>query len=40
MLQGILDVAQLPDPMGKITLAKKLDEGLNLYRVTALLEYY
>ena len=35
MLQGILDVAQLPDPMGKITLAKKLDEGLNLYRVTA-----
>lgn len=35
MLQGILDVASLPDPMGKITLAKKLDDGLNLYRVTA-----
>ncbi|EMG49103.1 Gamma-glutamyl phosphate reductase [Candida maltosa Xu316] len=35
MLQGILDVANLPDPMGKITLAKKLDDGLNLYRVTA-----
>lgn len=35
MLQGILDVASLPDPVGKTTLAKQLDEGLNLYRVTA-----
>lgn len=35
MLQGILDVADLDDPVGKTTLAKKLDEGLNLYRVTA-----
>lgn len=35
MLQGILDVANLPDPVGKTTLAKQLDEGLNLYRVTA-----
>lgn len=35
MLQGILDVANLPDPVGKCTLAKKLDEGLDLYRVTA-----
>lgn len=35
MLEGILDVAKLPDPIGKCTLAKKLDEGLNLYRVTA-----
>jgi len=35
MLQGILDVAALKDPVGKTTLAKKLDEGLNLYRVTA-----
>lgn len=35
MLQGILDVARLPDPAGQVTLAKKLDEGLNLYRVTA-----
>lgn len=35
MLQGILDVAALPDPVGKTTLAKQLDEGLNLYRVTA-----
>ncbi|KAG7193219.1 glutamate-5-semialdehyde dehydrogenase [Scheffersomyces spartinae] len=35
MLQGILDVAELPDPVGKITLARKIDEGLNLYRITA-----
>lgn len=35
MLQGILDVANLPDPIGKCTLAKKLDEELNLYRITA-----
>lgn len=35
MLQGILDVAALEDPIGKCTFAKKLDEGLNLYRVTA-----
>ncbi|KAG5422395.1 PRO2 [Candida metapsilosis] len=35
MLQGILDVANLPDPVGKVTLAKKIDEGLNLYRITA-----
>ena len=35
MLQGILDVANLDDPIGKCTFAKKLDEGLNLYRVTA-----
>lgn len=35
MLQGILDVAALEDPVGKTTLARKLDEGLNLYRVTA-----
>lgn len=35
MLQGILDVANLADPIGKCTFAKKLDEGLNLYRVTA-----
>lgn len=35
MVQGLLDVARLPDPVGKITLAKKIDDGLNLYRVTA-----
>lgn len=35
MLQGILDVRDLEDPVGKITLATKLDNGLDLYRVTA-----
>ncbi|KAH3685407.1 hypothetical protein WICPIJ_003611 [Wickerhamomyces pijperi] len=35
MLQGILDVADLEDPVGKLTLARQLDQGLNLYRVTA-----
>lgn len=35
MLQGVLDVADLPDPVGKTTLARKLDDGLNLYRVLA-----
>lgn len=35
MLQGILDVANLPDPVGNCTLAKKLDDGLELHRVTA-----
>ncbi|KAJ8104218.1 Aldehyde/histidinol dehydrogenase [Lipomyces tetrasporus] len=34
MLQGVLDVANLPDPIGKVTFANKLDEGLDLYRVT------
>lgn len=34
MVQGVLDVANLPDPVGKVTLARKIDEGLNLYRVT------
>ncbi|KIM33968.1 hypothetical protein M408DRAFT_325521 [Serendipita vermifera MAFF 305830] len=34
MLQGITDVANLPDPTGKVTYATKLDEGLELYRVT------
>ena len=34
MVQGVLDVASLPDPTGKITYANKLDEGLELYRVT------
>lgn len=35
MLQGILQVKDLEDPVGKCTLARKLDEQLNLYRVTA-----
>ncbi|KAG8886757.1 hypothetical protein FRB98_001022 [Tulasnella sp. 332] len=34
MLQGILDVAALPDPTGNITYASELDDGLELYRVT------
>lgn len=34
MLQGITDVASLPDPTGQVTYASKLDEGLELYRVT------
>lgn len=35
MLQGIVDVAALADPVGKVTMAKKIDEGLELHRVTA-----
>ena len=34
MLQGILDVRGLPDPVGKITLRTKLAENLELERVT------
>ncbi|RXW23046.1 hypothetical protein EST38_g2821 [Candolleomyces aberdarensis] len=34
MLQGILDVAALPDPNGKVTYASELDDGLELYRVS------
>lgn len=34
MLQGITDVANLPDPTGKVTYASKLDDGLELYRVS------
>jgi glutamate-5-semialdehyde dehydrogenase len=34
MLQGVSDVANLPDPTGQVTYASKLDEGLELYRVT------
>jgi len=34
MLQGISDVAALPDPTGKITYASELDDDLELYRVT------
>jgi gamma-glutamyl phosphate reductase len=34
MLQGITDVANLPDPTGKVTYATKLDDELELYRVT------
>ncbi|KAL0573437.1 glutamate-5-semialdehyde dehydrogenase [Marasmius crinis-equi] len=34
MLQGILDVANLPDPTGVVTYASELDDGLELYRVS------
>lgn len=34
MLQGITDVANLPDPTDKVTYATKLDDDLELYRVT------
>lgn len=34
MLQGILDVRNLEDPVGKITLRTRLDDGLELERVT------
>lgn len=35
MLQGIKDVAELEDPVGKVKLARELDEDLVLYQVTA-----
>lgn len=35
MLAGILQVRSLTDPVGKTTLATKLDNGLDLYRVTS-----
>ncbi|GMG39675.1 unnamed protein product [Ambrosiozyma monospora] len=34
MCEGVLDVAKLDDPLNKVTLATKLDDGLNLYRLT------
>ncbi|KAK8015307.1 gamma-glutamyl phosphate reductase [Apiospora arundinis] len=34
MLKGILDVRELEDPVGKVTLRTRLDEGLDLERVT------
>ncbi|ODQ54881.1 glutamate-5-semialdehyde dehydrogenase [Saitoella complicata NRRL Y-17804] len=33
MLQGILDVMNLEDPVGKVSLSTKLDEGLELHRL-------
>ncbi|QLG73192.1 hypothetical protein HG535_0E02760 [Zygotorulaspora mrakii] len=35
MLQGIKDVADLEDPVGKIKMARELDDGLTLYQLTA-----
>jgi glutamate-5-semialdehyde dehydrogenase len=34
MLQGITDVADLPDPNGIVSYARKLDDELELYRVS------
>ncbi|KAJ6620663.1 glutamate-5-semialdehyde dehydrogenase [Mycena sp. CBHHK59/15] len=34
MLQGVSDVAALPDPTGIVSYAKELDDGLELYRVS------
>ena len=33
-LEGLLQLQNLPDPLGKTTLARELDEGLTLYRIT------
>ena len=34
LLEGIDDVCGLPDPVGQCSLARELDEGLELYRVS------
>ena len=34
MLQGVSDIAGLPDPTGKVSYASELDDGLELYRVS------
>ena len=34
MLQGVTDVAELPDPTGIVTYASELDDDLELYRVS------
>lgn len=34
MLQGVSDVAALPDPTGNVSYASELDDGLELYRVS------
>ena len=34
MLQGISDVALLPDPTGAVTYASEIDDDLELYRVS------
>jgi len=33
-IAGIEQLISLPDPLGKVTLARQLDEGLQLYRIT------
>lgn len=37
MCQGVLDIMSLPDPLGRITYATKMDEGLELRRVSCAL---
>ena len=34
VLNGIRELVKLPDPLSKIQLARQLDEGLELYRVS------
>lgn len=34
MLQGVTDVAELPDPTGNVSYASELDDNLELYRVS------
>lgn len=34
MLQGVLDVADLPDPIGVVSYATELDDDLELYRAS------
>ena len=34
MLQGVTDVAELPDPTGIVSYASELDDNLELYRVS------
>jgi len=34
LLSGLTDVIKLEDPVGKVTLSRQLDEGLELYRVS------
>lgn len=34
MLQGVIDVAELPDPTGVVSYASELDDNLELYRVS------
>ncbi|KAJ3362320.1 hypothetical protein HDU91_003465 [Kappamyces sp. JEL0680] len=34
MLSGVLDIEKLTDPVGTVTLARELDQDLNLYRVS------
>lgn len=34
MIAGIRDIAKLPDPVNNVMLARELDEGLNLYKVS------